>query len=561
MQLEFPIRLPETPPWPGVKLLHPDKRVQEVVSQRAIKDTRIRHPSANLLKRGTQHFSYDSDSRLHCAGSGAGSCDQVVFGYDGFGAKVYEDAPGSRQIFLGDLFRWNATDRTSVVYVFAFGQRIGQITYPVTVLRSAWLPTALGPRLDVPGILEFFYFLAFASLLVLAASGGAVLVRQQPTRTLVSLVVVMSLPTLGLDCYGDSSTRPAYRWFYHNHVGSVVLQVTEDSTVESRRTFHPFGEVALESAGSGSQALFFTGQASEAITGLYDFKARWYDPEIGRFLSPDPILLPLDPQSHNPYSYVRNDPVNLRDPSGLFFEDDDDWDLGLELTIIGRGDDRDDDEPDYWDDDWDDDWDPYDDDWDPYENDDGLDDWEFNNSFDDSAASATSQSGGFGLGDAAQLGVEVFVPFGGAATALGREDYGGAALEAGIEIGATAVGALTGGTGYLAVKGFRAARAARGVYVANSRAIRSGAYDAVLRGGDPTKVAEIAVDARNALKLQARQGLPGPLQRVLGARNTRRYGNPAGPSAGDLLSGADPIDVIESSGRTNPLLNSILGVP
>jgi len=85
---------------------------------------------------------------------------------------------------------------------------------------------------------------------------------------------------------------------------------------------------------------------------------------------------------------VRNDPVNLRDPSGLFFEDDDDWDLGLELTIIGRGDDRDDDEPDYWDDDWDDDWDNND----YYDDDDGLDDWEFNNSFDDSAASATSQS-------------------------------------------------------------------------------------------------------------------------------------------------------------------------
>lgn len=46
-------------------------------------------------------------------------------------------------------------------------------------------------------------------------------------------------------------------------------------------------------------------------------KARWYDPAIGRFISPDTIVPnPTNPQSFNRYSYVDNNPVNFSDPTG-----------------------------------------------------------------------------------------------------------------------------------------------------------------------------------------------------------------------------------------------------
>ncbi|GHH55407.1 RHS repeat-associated protein [Streptomyces candidus] len=47
-------------------------------------------------------------------------------------------------------------------------------------------------------------------------------------------------------------------------------------------------------------------------TGLYHLKARYYDPRIGRFTSPDP-----SGQEQNPYLYAEGDPVNKIDPSGL----------------------------------------------------------------------------------------------------------------------------------------------------------------------------------------------------------------------------------------------------
>ncbi|MFJ2744990.1 RHS repeat-associated core domain-containing protein [Streptomyces sp. NPDC087440] len=48
-------------------------------------------------------------------------------------------------------------------------------------------------------------------------------------------------------------------------------------------------------------------------TGLYHYGARYYDPRIGRFTSPDP-----SGQEKNPYLYAEGDPVNRIDPSGLF---------------------------------------------------------------------------------------------------------------------------------------------------------------------------------------------------------------------------------------------------
>ena len=62
----------------------------------------------------------------------------------------------------------------------------------------------------------------------------------------------------------------------------------------------------------------FTGheQISE-LSGLIHMNARVYDSDIGRFLSADPVLqAPLDSQSYNRYSYVRNNPLKFTDPTG-----------------------------------------------------------------------------------------------------------------------------------------------------------------------------------------------------------------------------------------------------
>jgi RHS repeat-associated protein len=75
----------------------------------------------------------------------------------------------------------------------------------------------------------------------------------------------------------------------------------------------PFGETR---SGSVPTDVQFTGQRHDG-TGLYYYNARYYDPTIGRFISPDTIISnPANPQSFNRYSYCLNNPLKYIDPSG-----------------------------------------------------------------------------------------------------------------------------------------------------------------------------------------------------------------------------------------------------
>lgn len=71
-------------------------------------------------------------------------------------------------------------------------------------------------------------------------------------------------------------------------------------------------------SGLTQQPLTFTGEHEDLETGLFYLRARYYDPEVGRFLGKD--ALPgsvLHIQTWNAYAYVSNNPLNLVDPSGF----------------------------------------------------------------------------------------------------------------------------------------------------------------------------------------------------------------------------------------------------
>ena len=67
----------------------------------------------------------------------------------------------------------------------------------------------------------------------------------------------------------------------------------------------------------------YTGKERDAESGLDYFGARYYASSMGRFMSPDPVFATvdrlMDPQQWNMYSYVRNNPLSLTDPTGLDF--------------------------------------------------------------------------------------------------------------------------------------------------------------------------------------------------------------------------------------------------
>ncbi|WP_204104827.1 MULTISPECIES: RHS repeat-associated core domain-containing protein, partial [Spirulina sp. CCY15215] len=63
----------------------------------------------------------------------------------------------------------------------------------------------------------------------------------------------------------------------------------------------------------------FQGQWLESNTDFYHFRARYYDPETGRFVSRDPVdVIETEPESSNPYQFVYNNPHIYSDPTGMF---------------------------------------------------------------------------------------------------------------------------------------------------------------------------------------------------------------------------------------------------
>jgi len=107
----------------------------------------------------------------------------------------------------------------------------------------------------------------------------------------------------------SGATGPLY--FIPDHLGSTAAVTDASGNLSERIQYDPFGE----SAGSSLTRYGYTGRERDDTTGLIYYRARWYDPQQGRFISEDPIgLAGNDP---NLYRYVGNDPINLTDPLGL----------------------------------------------------------------------------------------------------------------------------------------------------------------------------------------------------------------------------------------------------
>ena len=106
--------------------------------------------------------------------------------------------------------------------------------------------------------------------------------------------------------------------YYHtNHLGSTDTITNELGQEIVHYEYAPYGEIVLTD-GPDSTDYKFTGKPLDDETGLYFYGARYYNPVIGRFITPDPtIQRPSDPQDLNRYTYCRNNPVNLIDPTGL----------------------------------------------------------------------------------------------------------------------------------------------------------------------------------------------------------------------------------------------------
>ncbi|NDI35374.1 DNRLRE domain-containing protein [Chengkuizengella sediminis] len=123
---------------------------------------------------------------------------------------------------------------------------------------------------------------------------------------------------------GDAPIFMSYQneqyWYHYDKHGNVIRMTDENGNTVAQYEYDAFGNVTslIDNEVANLNPFRYTGYYYESDIDKYYLKARYYDPEIGRFLSKDPVL------SLNAYTYAANNPVMYADYSGMVPVDIDD---------------------------------------------------------------------------------------------------------------------------------------------------------------------------------------------------------------------------------------------
>jgi RHS repeat-associated protein len=109
----------------------------------------------------------------------------------------------------------------------------------------------------------------------------------------------------------ENSSVDGVRYYIQDHLGSTSAVTDAAGNLVLRTNYAPYGEVATTQGNSGIKYTF-TGKEQDKM-GLYYFGVRYYDPEVGRFLTVDPKKDGL-----NWYAYCENNPINFVDLDGFY---------------------------------------------------------------------------------------------------------------------------------------------------------------------------------------------------------------------------------------------------
>lgn len=123
------------------------------------------------------------------------------------------------------------------------------------------------------------------------------------------------LTGLHTDQYFQRTDSGGSASFLRDALGSTLALVDSTGALQTQYTFDPFGATTSSGAPSSS-SLQYTSRENDGA-GLYFYRARYYSPQFGRFISQDP--LGVAGSGPNLYSYAGDNPISNSDPSGLYW--------------------------------------------------------------------------------------------------------------------------------------------------------------------------------------------------------------------------------------------------
>lgn len=114
--------------------------------------------------------------------------------------------------------------------------------------------------------------------------------------------------------FAGASRAETVTYYYTNQQGTPLATADASGNILTTSDYRPYGSQVLGSPAGGPG---YTGHVNDPDSGLVYMQARYYDPVVGRFLSPDPARMRSgNVDQFGRFSYVANNPVYFVDPTG-----------------------------------------------------------------------------------------------------------------------------------------------------------------------------------------------------------------------------------------------------
>lgn len=134
----------------------------------------------------------------------------------------------------------------------------------------------------------------------------------------LTAAVIRTSAFVAMVCLGLAANAPAQtttvEYIHTDALGSPVATTDALGALVSRQSYEPYGSTLLSGPADGPG---FTGHVADSATGLNYMQQRYYDSQVGAFLSVDPITADRNSGGNfNRYKYAANNPYKFTDPDG-----------------------------------------------------------------------------------------------------------------------------------------------------------------------------------------------------------------------------------------------------